>query len=245
MRPIGVILTLLLICDLFAGRAIAQGVEAGKIPAPGKEFSLELKNEATHTVVSLVVGEILDYKLRSSKHFVDGRITGLSDSTISVESKEAGKDTIRHKDLAALRIPKSTRKKAIGHILIVTGAWMLVGVTVNPAEGTTTFLNYLAYPVGVAAVIVGYSVKHERRIDLDDSWTWALKEVGVTETIERGSFISIVMNNGEVIEEMKVDKVDAAQIKGIEITQDSNEQFVYTFRTINVSDIATLVVKKR
>lgn len=244
MRPQVVMLMLFLISDLSADKAGAQG-DPGLTAAPGNEFSLELKNSTTHTVVSLIVGETLRYQYRPSKHFVAGRITGITDSTISVESKENGKETIGLKDLTALRIPKSARKKAIGHILIVTGAWILVGVTVNPAEGTTTFLNYLAYPVGLFAVIKGYTIKHERKIDLDDSWSWSLKEIKVIDTIERGSFISIVMKNGEVIDEMKVDKVDQVQIKGFEITQDLNEQFVYTFRTIGVSDIETLIVKRR
>lgn len=240
-----VILNLWLMAVLFADQAGAQGVAPGKMAAPGNEFSLELKNTRTHKVVALVVGETLEYKLRSSRHFVAGRITGITDSTISLESRGTVRDTIRHKDLAALGIPKGSRKKAIGHILIVTGAWILVGATVNPAEGTSSFLNYLAYPAGLFAVIKGYSIKHEKKINLDDSWSWTLKEINVIETIERGSFIKIVLKNGEVIEEMKVDKVDSEQIKGFEISLDSHEQFVYTYRTIGVSDMETLIVKKR
>ncbi len=245
MRTPVVILNFFLIAFLFADQAGAQGIDSGKVPAPGNQFSLRLENTTTHKLELLIVGETLDYKLQSSKHFIEGQITGITDSTIFLESRGNGRDTIRLKALAALKIPKGARKKATGHILMVVGAWILVGVTVNPAEGTSTFLNYLAYPVGLFAVIKGYSIKHEERINLDDSWSWTLKEIKVIETIERGSFIKIVLKNGDVIEEMKVDKLDSGLIQGFEISQDSHEQFVYTFRTIGVSDIETLIVKKR
>jgi len=245
MRTSLVILNLLLIAVLFADQAGAQGVEPGKVAAPGYQFSLQLKNTTKHKLVFLVVGETLDYKLRFSTHFVTGEITGITNSTISLESRETGRGVFRHKDLAALKIPKSSRKKAIGHILMVGGAWILVGVTVNPAEESSTFLNFLAYPVGLYAVIKGYSIKREEKINLDDSWSWTLKEIKVIETIERGSFIKIILKSGAIIEDMKVDKVESEQIKGVEISQDSHEQFVYTSRTIGVSEIETLIVKKR
>ena len=245
MRASVVIVKLFLITILLADHVSAQEVDPGNVPTPGNQFSLELENTATHKRVILFVGETLSYKLPSSKHFVTAKISAITDSTISLESKEAGVGIFKHKDLMALKIPKGSRKKAIGHILIVGGAWILVGVTVNPAEGTSTFLNFLAYPVGLYAVIKGYSIKHEQKVNLDDSWSWTLKEIKVIETIERGSFIKIVLKSGAIIEELKVDKVDSEQIKGFEISQDAHEQFVYTSRTIGVSDIETLIVKKR
>lgn len=245
MRTSPVIFNFFLIALLPSYPITAQGVDSGRIAAPGNQFSLQLENTATHKLVLLVVGETLNYQLRSSTHFVTGNITGITDSTISLETRETGTGIFKHKDLVALRIPKSSRKKAIGHILMVGGAWILVGVTVNPAEGSSSFLNFLAYPIGVYAVIKGHSIKREEKVKLGDSWVWTLKEIKVIETIERGSFIKVVLKNGVIIEEMKVDKVNSEQIKGVEISEDAHEQFVYTPRTIGVSDIETLIVKKR
>ena len=239
-----VTISLFLIAFLFPDLIDAQGIDAG-IVAPGAQFCLQLENKATHKVIFLVEGETLGYKLRSAKRFVSGRITGITDSTITLENRETGSGTFNLKALTALKIQKGSRKKTLGHVLIVVGAWILVGVTANPAEGTSTFLNYLAYPIGLAAVIKGYSIKESQKIILNDSWSWTFKQLQGIETIERGSFITIVLKNGGIIEEMKVDKINSEQIRGLAISQDSHEQFVYTSRTIGVGEIKSVTVRKK
>ena len=239
-----VTISLFLIAFLFPDITNAQGIDVG-IVAPGTQFCLQLENKTTHKVIFLVEGEILGYKLRSAKRFVSGRITAITDTTITLEDRETGSNTLSLKELTALKVQKSSRKKTLGNILIVVGAWILVGVTANPAEGTSTFLNYLAYPIGLAAVIKGYSILAPQKIILNDSWTWTFKELKMIETIERGNFIRIVLKNGGTVEEMKVDKINSELIKGMEISQDSHEQFVYTSRTIGVGEIKSVTVRKK
>ena len=135
-----VTISLFLIAFLFPDITNAQGIDVG-IVAPGTQFCLQLENKTTHKVIFLVEGEILGYKLRSAKRFVSGRITAITDTTITLEDRETGSNTLSLKELTALKVQKSSRKKTLGNILIVVGAWILVFIPACQELSTAIFLT--------------------------------------------------------------------------------------------------------
>lgn len=242
MKSLLFILILFLITAIFVEQVGAQSVGGGK-GAVLDSLSLQVENMKTHQRVVLVVGQTAGYKLRSSKHFEKGRITGITDSTISFENKKARECTFMHKDLATFKIPKSTRKKFKGYVLMVGGTWVVVGVSVNPAQGQLAALNIMAYAIGLVAVGKGHSIKRDKKIYLDESWSWTLRATKPIDTIEPGSIIYVILKNGEIIERIKVEEIDSEKIKGIQISQDSHQQFVYTNRTIMITDMEVIKIR--
>lgn len=243
MKTLLFILTVFLITTIFVDQASAQGVGGGYGSVPDSLLELKVENIKTHKRILLVVGQNAKYRRRSSTHFEKGLITEITDSTISFENKKSGKGTFMHKDLTAFKVPKSTRKKFKGYVLMVGGAWVLLGVSLNPAQGKLAVLNIIGYAVGLVAIVKGHSIKRDERVYLDESWLWTLKAAEPIDTITPGQVVSVTLKNGEIVEEMKVDEIDAEKIKGVQISHNSRQQFVYTTRTIMIADM--VVINKR
>lgn len=138
--------------------------------------SLVVEHQESHEQVSLAVGKTVMYKAASSRYFEKASITGITDSTISFDSKKLGNVAIRQHDLEAFKILRSSGRSTMGTILTILGAGGVV-IGVVAISGSTGSSKDISGAIGIifgipgAAVLLGgIALLSNKHIDLKKSW---------------------------------------------------------------------------
>jgi len=218
--------------------ALAQETGSIKFSRDENPLSLQVENLGTHKKLFFVVGQTLVYKILSSPQFEKGRITGITDSTISLENKKLGNVTIAQKDLTKIKIPKI---RAGGIALMAIGAIGLVAVAAqgkvqNDASGVVAGTLAIVLDVSVPLLVGGAALvafNRSQRIHLGPLWA-----LHATSAIVPGNIINVTTKSGEVVK-IKVTRIDSEKIVGneTESSQTHAGQPIHYLRTIRITDI--------
>lgn len=139
--------------------------------------SLVMEHQKSHEMVQLTIGKTVKYKTVESSGFVKASITGITDSTISLESEKLGIVTIRLRDLDALKIIRSSgRRAAAGALICIGSAGVIAGVlglaSSNSADSDNMEgMKAIAFGIpGAVALFGGIALISSKEIYLKKSW---------------------------------------------------------------------------
>ncbi len=161
--------------------------KAAKLNRADAGVFLVAENTITHQDYFFVVGQDVSYKTRSYGRFERGVIAGFTDSTISFLNRKAGRVTLPHSTLAALKIPRSRGRKFGGGMLLGLGC-------ASAADGAFVAILSTAFGLevpdqavglgvlGLAAIGGGIALMASKIIDLEGSWRLKAIKVQVNET---------------------------------------------------------------
>ena len=252
------ILLMFLISLIFVMQVSAQGVGEIKLAEQDSLPALQADKIKTHERLFLLVGQMVRYRLRSSKNFFKGRITGITDSAITFQNGRMENVTIMQKELIAFILPRSTGRSIFGSIALLTGSTsILIGLSIisnnkgkdaNVGEAIATIFFF----GGAAGIVNGAFLLKGKRINLQKSWTVRMTKVAnkkgnrkamkykTMEGIVSGNIVTLVMKNGELIKKMKVTRITSENIFGVQSFLDSNGQLVQLKKTIAIKNIIEL-----
>jgi hypothetical protein len=109
------------------------------------------------------VGQTVNYKSPETHRSEKGKITAVTDSTISFENEKTGNVTVLHHDEAAFKI---RRDKTFGIVLVIAG---IGGLAVAPIFGGYGYL-FIGVP-SAAMLISGIAIlTSHKKIHLEKSW---------------------------------------------------------------------------
>jgi hypothetical protein len=138
---------------------------------------LAAENSITHEYYFFTPGQTLLYKIKSSRGFKKGRITGFTDSTISIQDREAVNAILLSSALAAIVIPGS-RLRTTGGVALMTLGIATLGadagfvILTSVFEGENKYVGETlgAGVFGLATLVGGVVLFHDKKIDLEKSW---------------------------------------------------------------------------
>ena len=124
--------------------------------------------------VSLYIGQNVKYKTNSSDQFVRGRVSMITDSTISFEDDIPGLViTVLHRNLVALKIYSRRGTPHVGPgiaLMVGGGAIMLIYPSLNsPGESVAITIGALAMAGGLF-LIISDAIPKTRTIVFGNSW---------------------------------------------------------------------------
>ena len=233
-----VILMMFLITVIFVKQVSGQGVGETELMANDNFVSLRVENIKTHELAFFVVGQTARYKIHSLKSFKKGRITGITDSTISFQNGKLDNVTFMHNDLVAFKIPRSGGKIGGNFLKVFGGLSLFVSAMALGTAGNTCFLcdvSDAAAPtavIGLSALAGGLALTSDKQIYLEKSWT-----LKTTKSILPGNTIKMILKNGEVIKNLKVTWIDQEKIIGVQSSRESNGQLTQFKKTIMIKKV--------
>ena len=135
------------------------------------------------------------------------------------------RDTFRHNDLTAVKIPRTGIRNTAGTVLLVLAV-------VSGIASADPWVGGGAMTATVILVGGGIALKSKERIHLGNSWT-----LSTTRAIVPGNLISVKMKNGEVFKAMLVTKVTSKKIIGELSGVDADGQKIRHDKSVLIKDI--------
>ena len=142
------------------------------------QSTLWVENVETSERKFFILNKPISYKLVTSKHFHNGRLTSFTDSTLTIQINGKEFINIRIKDLAAVK-KRSEGRAVAGSILIVFGT--IAGFSAIISRGgwndsqTDNHAQHQFVVAGLTAIPAGIICMSREKIDLKQSWVLKTK----------------------------------------------------------------------
>ena len=128
------------------------------------------ENQTSLKQLSWVVGQTLKYKAVASQGFEKGRISGITDNSITFESNYGKSTTILLSDLTFFKT-KIPGKRLAGTLSILGGMGLLLVSAGRSIASRSRDEGGTQATIGVAAIVGGIILLQPKRLNLKESWS--------------------------------------------------------------------------